>query len=156
MAAAVDALRRRSRPRLRAAVAIVGPLAIVGAARLPARQQRHEIAAGRASGRASAQLVAVTALALLTLLARTEAVVACLNAMGSRPRTSRHPRRELADVPRRDDQPLRLEHRACGPRAAARPRALTDDPADDHGRHVDDADRGACVVLVLIVVSAGA
>ena len=65
-------------------LSILGPLAIVGllAYLLASKGGRIDQAVKRTS---AGDLVLVTALALLTLLARTESVVACLNAMGSRP-----------------------------------------------------------------------
>jgi hypothetical protein len=72
------------RHRVRLIVSIVGPLVVVGllAYLLASKGGQIDQAAKRAS---AAELLAVTALALLTLVARTEAVVACLNAMGARP-----------------------------------------------------------------------
>lgn len=65
-------------------MAIVGPIAIVGVLAYVLVTHWHDIAT--AGKRMSfGQLLAVTALAFVTLLARTEAVVACLSAMGSRP-----------------------------------------------------------------------
>jgi hypothetical protein len=82
--------RRRLRARIRLAVSIVGPLVILGVLvyLIASKGSQIEHAAKRTS---AGDLVLVTALALLTLVARTEAVVACLNAMGSRPsRTDIH------------------------------------------------------------------
>jgi hypothetical protein len=72
-------------PRLRLILSIVGPLVIIGLLvyLVLSNGDQIEQAAKRTT---FAQLAAVTLLALLALLARTEAVVACLNAMGSRPR----------------------------------------------------------------------
>ncbi len=71
--------------RLRLVLGVVGPLLVVALLVYLIGRRGHQIE--RAAQRASAgELVAVTLLALLTLLARTEAVVACLNAMGARPR----------------------------------------------------------------------
>jgi hypothetical protein len=77
---------RRSRAgRLRLIVSIVGPLVVVGLLvyLLASKGDQIEQAAQRTT---AAELIAVVALALVTLVARTEAVVACLNAMGARPR----------------------------------------------------------------------
>jgi hypothetical protein len=76
---------RPRRQRIRLIVSIVGPLIVVGllAYLLASKGDQIEQAAQRTS---AAELVGVTLLALLTLVARTEAVVACLNAMGARPR----------------------------------------------------------------------
>jgi hypothetical protein len=73
------------RSRLQLFLSIAGPLVVVGLMiyLLASNGTQIERAARRTS---FAELVLVTALALLTLLTRTEAVVACLNAMGSRPR----------------------------------------------------------------------
>jgi hypothetical protein len=73
------------RSRLQLILSVAGPLAVVGLMvyLLASNGAQIERAARRTS---FAALVLVTALALLTLLTRTEAVVACLNAMGSRPR----------------------------------------------------------------------
>jgi hypothetical protein len=71
--------------RFRAVLAVVGPVAILGVLAYLLVTHWHEIAT--AGKRLSfGQLVLVTALAFVTLVARTEAVVACLAAMGSRPR----------------------------------------------------------------------
>jgi hypothetical protein len=71
--------------RLRLVVSIVGPLVILGVLIYVIAGNGHQIS--KAAKRASiAELALVSALAFVTLLARTEAVVACLNAMGSRPR----------------------------------------------------------------------
>lgn len=76
---------RPGRRRVRLALSIGGPLLVVGLMvyLLASHGRQIEKAARRAS---IGELLAVTLLALVTLLARTEAVVACLNAMGSRPR----------------------------------------------------------------------
>jgi hypothetical protein len=76
---------RPRRQRIRLIVSIGGPLIVVGllAYLLASKGDQIEQAAQRTS---AAELVGVTLLALLTLVARTEAVVACLNAMGARPR----------------------------------------------------------------------
>jgi hypothetical protein len=68
-------------------VSVAGPLLVVGLLvyLLASRGHQIEQAAQRTT---AAQLISVTLLALATLVARTEAVVACLNAMGSRPRRS--------------------------------------------------------------------
>jgi hypothetical protein len=72
------------KPRLRAVLAVVGPVAILGVLAYVLATNWHEIAT--AGKRLSfGQILVVTALAFVTLLARTEAVVACLTAMGSRP-----------------------------------------------------------------------
>jgi hypothetical protein len=75
---------RPRRPRLRLLSSIVGSLAVVGLLvyLLASNGTKIEQAARRTS---VADLVLVTLLALITLLARTEAVVACLSAMGQRP-----------------------------------------------------------------------
>lgn len=72
------------RTRIRLIVSIAGPLLVVGvvAYLLASKGDHIEQAVKRTS---AADLIVVTLLALLTLLARTEAVVACLNAMGARP-----------------------------------------------------------------------
>lgn len=82
--ASSDAAPRRLSSRIRLFLSIVGPLAIVGllAYLLASKGGQIDQAVKRTS---AGDLVLVTALALLTLLARTESVVACLNAMGSRP-----------------------------------------------------------------------
>jgi hypothetical protein len=74
----------RRRAQLRLAVSIIVPLAILGVLVYLLSSKGHQIenAAKRTSPGA---LVAVTALGVLTLVLRTEAVVACLNAMGGRP-----------------------------------------------------------------------
>lgn len=76
---------RPRRQRIQLIVSIVGPLTVVGllAYLLASKGDQIEQAAQRTT---AAELVGVTLLALLTLVARTEAVVACLNAMGARPR----------------------------------------------------------------------
>lgn len=73
--------------RLRLIASIVGPLLVLGvlAYLLASKGDQIEQAAQRVS---ALELVAVVLLALAGLVARTEAVVACLNAMGSRPRRS--------------------------------------------------------------------
>jgi hypothetical protein len=73
------------RSRLQLALSITGPLVVIGLMvyLLATNGAQIKEAARRTT---AAELVAVTVLALITLLARTEAVVACLNAMGSRPR----------------------------------------------------------------------
>lgn len=75
------------RSRLRLTLSILAPVAVVGvmAYLLAKHGSQIEAAAKKTS---LAQLATVTALALLTLVARTEAVVASLTAMGSRPRRS--------------------------------------------------------------------
>jgi uncharacterized membrane protein YbhN (UPF0104 family) len=77
--------RQRSlRSRIRLIVSIAGPLVVIAVLAYLIASHGEEIS--RALKRTSAgEIVLVTALALLTLIARTEAVVACLNAMGSRP-----------------------------------------------------------------------
>lgn len=76
--------RRVLKARIRLIVSIVGPLLILGVLAYLLASKGHQIE--QAAKRTSAsELVLVTALALLTLLARTEAVVACLDAMGTRP-----------------------------------------------------------------------
>lgn len=78
------------RSRVRLVVSVVGPLLVVGVLvyLIASRGGQIEQAARRTS---AGDLVLVTALALVTLVARTEAVVACLNAMGARPtRTDIH------------------------------------------------------------------
>lgn len=70
--------------RLRLALSVVVPLAVVGLFAYVLVGNSEEIS--RAVKRTSlGQLVLVTALAFVTLVARSEAVVACLNAMGARP-----------------------------------------------------------------------
>ncbi len=70
--------------RLRLVLGVAGPLAIVGLLIYLIGSHGDQIA--KAARRASAaELAGVTLLALLALLARTESVVACLNAMGGRP-----------------------------------------------------------------------
>jgi hypothetical protein len=82
--APAEAGRRTLRSRIRLIVSIVGPLAVAGVFVYLIASHGDEIS--RALKRTSAgELVLITALALLTLIARTEAVVACLNAMGNRP-----------------------------------------------------------------------
>lgn len=73
------------RSRLQLTLSVGGPLVVIGVLvyLLASHGSQIEKAARRTS---FADLVIVTLLALLTLLARTEAVVSCLNAMGSRPR----------------------------------------------------------------------
>ncbi len=72
------------RPRLRLVVSIAGPLLVLGVLVYLLVSHGTEIA--QAARRASfGELAGVTLLGLLTLVARTEAVVACLNAMGTRP-----------------------------------------------------------------------
>lgn len=85
-AAGGDGARRPARGRrLRLALSIAGPLVVIGLLVYLLASKGHQIE--QAARRTSAgQLIAVTLLALLTLLVRTEAVVACLNAMGARPR----------------------------------------------------------------------
>lgn len=75
---------RGRRSRLRVAFSVAGPLAILGVLGylLASRGDQISAAARRMS---FLQLVLVTLLALVTMLARTEAVVACLSAMGSPP-----------------------------------------------------------------------
>lgn len=73
------------RPRLRLIVSIAGPLLVIAVLVYLIASRGGQI--DHAVKRTSADdLVLVTAMALLGLLARTEAVVACLNAMGARPR----------------------------------------------------------------------
>jgi hypothetical protein len=73
------------RARLRLALTIGGPLLVVALMVYLLASHGHQIV--KAAQRASfGELLAVTLLALVALLARTEAVVACLTAMGSRPR----------------------------------------------------------------------
>jgi len=73
------------RGRLGFALSIVGPVAILALLAYLLASHGHGIATA-ASRTSFAQLVLVTGLALITLLARTEAVVSCLAAMGGRPR----------------------------------------------------------------------
>lgn len=71
--------------RKRLILSIVGPLALLALLAYLLAVHGHEVA--NAAKRVSASdLVLVTVLALVTLLARTEAVVACLTAMDRRPR----------------------------------------------------------------------
>jgi len=79
-----EAGRHTLKSRIRLIISIVGPLVIVGVLvyLIASRGDQIERAVKRTS---AGDLVLVTALALVTLVARTEAVVACLNAMGSRP-----------------------------------------------------------------------
>jgi hypothetical protein len=71
------------RPRLRVIIAIVGPILIVGLLVYLLASKGSEI--DHAAQRVSLlELVAVTLLAVSGLVARTEAVVACLNAMSDR------------------------------------------------------------------------
>jgi len=79
-----DTDRQGLKRRIRLIVSVVGPLLVVGvlAYLLASKGSQIEQAIRRTS---VGELVLVTALALVTLVARTEAVVACLNAMGSRP-----------------------------------------------------------------------
>jgi hypothetical protein len=73
------------RGRVRLALSILGPLVVAGLMVYLLASNGEEIK--QAAQRTSfGDLVVVTLLALLTLVARTEAVVACLNAMGGRPR----------------------------------------------------------------------
>jgi hypothetical protein len=66
-------------------VSVAGPLLVLGLLAYLLATHGHEIE--QATKRTSiGQLFVVTGLSLLTLVARTEAVVACLNAMDSRPR----------------------------------------------------------------------
>lgn len=75
------------RRRARLIVSVAGPLLIVALLvyLLASKGRQIEQAAERTT---ALQLISVTLLALATLVARTEAVVACLDAMGSRPRRS--------------------------------------------------------------------
>lgn len=79
-----DTDREALKRRIRLVVSIVGPLVILGLLvyLIASKGSQIETAADRTS---AGDLALVTALALLTLLARTEAVVACLDAMGARP-----------------------------------------------------------------------
>jgi hypothetical protein len=71
--------------RLRLVASIAGPLLVVGLMAYLLASKGHQIE--QAVRRTSvSQLILIVLLALLTLLIRTEAVVACLNAMGGRPR----------------------------------------------------------------------
>jgi hypothetical protein len=80
-----DAGKPSRRRRLRLIISVCGPLVVVGLLVYLLASHGHQIE--RAVRRSSpGELAAVTGLALLTLVARTEAVVACLNAMGARPR----------------------------------------------------------------------
>jgi hypothetical protein len=85
-----DTDRQQLKRRIRLAVSVVGPLLVIGVLVYLIASKGDQI--DRAVRRTSVgDLLLVTALALLTLVARTEAVVACLNAMGSRPsRTDIH------------------------------------------------------------------
>ena len=75
---------RPRRPHLRLLSSIAGSIAVVGLLVYLLASNGPKI--GQAVRRTSVvDLVIVTLLALITLLARTEAVVACLNAMGERP-----------------------------------------------------------------------
>ena len=92
-------------------VSVAGPLLVLGLLAYLLASHGHEIE--QATKRTSiGQLFVVTGLSLLTLVARTEAVVACLNAMDSSTAPRRHSCVELAHILGRNDQPLRLEHRA--------------------------------------------
>lgn len=73
------------RSRLRLILSIGGPLIVAGLLAYLLASNGHQILKAVRRGSIS-ELVLVTVLALVTLVARTEAVVACLNAMGSRPR----------------------------------------------------------------------
>jgi hypothetical protein len=64
---------------------VLVPLAVLGVLAYVIATNWHEIVTA-AKRTTLAELVLVTALAFLTLLARTEAVVCCLTAMGARPR----------------------------------------------------------------------
>lgn len=71
--------------RVRMALGFAGPLAVLGV--LIYLLVHHGSQIGHAAGQLSAVgLVVVTALGVLTLMARSEAAVACLTAMGTRPR----------------------------------------------------------------------
>lgn len=70
--------------RLRVALGIAGPLLVLGILAYLLAVHGHEILETARRMRFT-QLLLVTGLALLTLLARTEAVAACLQAMKSRP-----------------------------------------------------------------------
>ncbi len=70
--------------RWRLVLSFLGPLVIIGVLAYLLASHGHEVQ--RAANRVSfGELTLVTLLALMTLLARTEAVVACLTAMDSRP-----------------------------------------------------------------------
>jgi hypothetical protein len=72
------------KPRWRLALSFLGPLVIVGVLAYLLASRGHDVQ--RAANRVSfGELALVTLLALLTLVARTEAVVACLTAMDHRP-----------------------------------------------------------------------
>src|SRR5947209_6490249 len=81
-----DGLPTQHRKRRRRLIlSFVGPLLIIGL--LAYLLAIHGGEVRRAAARVSlVDLIVVTLLAMLTLLARTECVVACLNAMGNRPR----------------------------------------------------------------------
>lgn len=71
--------------RLRLVMSVAGPLVILALLIYLLGRNGHQIE--KAARRTSlAELGGITLLALLTLVARTEAVVACLSAMGGRPR----------------------------------------------------------------------
>jgi hypothetical protein len=74
----------RRRSPLRALLSFIGTFVVLGVMAYVLAQHSSEIS--RAAARADLMtLVIVTALAFLTLVARSEAVVACLTAMGDRP-----------------------------------------------------------------------
>ena len=70
---------------VRLLLSIAGPLVVIAVLSYLVGEHGHEILETTRRMK-PVQLVLVTALALLTLLARTEAVMACLNAMETRPR----------------------------------------------------------------------
>lgn len=85
---AVEVVREGAPPRharLRLVLGIVGPLVVIGILAYLLVEHGHDIVE-TARRMQPLQLIAVAGLALLTLVARTEAVTACLRAMDTRPR----------------------------------------------------------------------
>jgi hypothetical protein len=149
-----DDSRRSAIRRLRLVIGIGGPLVVVALLVYLVASKGDQIE--RAAKRATlGELAAVTVLALLTLVVRTEAVVACLNAMGARPR-----RRDIHAANSLTFLAALINHYVSSVVRAALMRRLDPDrsPTIPQMIMVDTSTTliEALVVAVLIVVSAGA
>jgi hypothetical protein len=135
-------------------VSVAGPLVVIGLLVYLLASHGHDVE--QAAKRTSlGQLAIVTLLALLTLVARTEAVVACLNAMGSRPhRLDVHASNSLTFLAAMINHYVSSVVRAALMRKLDRPRS----PTIPQMIMVDTSTTliEALVVGVLIVVAAGA
>jgi hypothetical protein len=141
------------RPSRRLIAGFAGPVALIALIAYVVAKHGGEF--GRAAGRADlGTLALVTALALVTLLARTEAVVRCLAAMGNRPR-----RREIHAANAVTAIAMCVNHYVASPVRAALLRRIDRDRAPTIPQMIMvDASTTvieAMLVAIVIVASAG-